>query len=157
MAQNIYTVLVLLVLSVAFGCSRAGEADRAEVRNDHVDAPPGSRNGQQHPHPDVRNGQADAKRDLADGHLQLHSFGLPAPWVPEYARLLKERLGVEYRPVAGCVVTEELVSNTAAYNKVMISEIERRFGTGVLQQIRDEARKAATSRSIHSATQHNSI
>jgi hypothetical protein len=85
-------------------------------------------------------GQGAARRDIDRGHLELRGYGLPASWVPAYARLLKERLQVEYKQVAGCEVTDDLVNETDAYNAVMTAEIERRFGRDALTALRDEAR-----------------
>ena len=85
-------------------------------------------------------GASEAQQDIKRGRLELRGYGLPVPWVPTYAHLLKERLGVEYKSVAGCVVTERLVERTDAYNHVMEAEIERRFGADALAKLREEAR-----------------
>jgi hypothetical protein len=87
-------------------------------------------------------GQGAARRDIDRGHLELRGYGLPASWVPAYARLLKERLGVEYKQAAGCEVTDDLVDETDAYNATMTAEIERRFGPDALTALRDEARSS---------------
>lgn len=85
-------------------------------------------------------GADEANRDLRRGHLELRSYGYAGQATPAYARLLRECIGVEYRSVAGCVVAEHLVKKTHAYNAVMTAEIERRFGTHALTNLRDEAR-----------------
>jgi hypothetical protein len=90
---------------------------------------------------DVPQQSAEAQRDIERGHLELRGYGKPAAWLPNYARLLKDRLDVAYVSVAGCVVTQQLVDQTAAYNAAMTREIERRFGAGVLQRLQNEARK----------------
>jgi hypothetical protein len=91
-------------------------------------------------------GASEAARDVKRDHLEIRGYGMPTPWLPAYARLLNERLGVQYKSVAGCVVSERLVKNTEAYNEVMEKEIERRFGPDALERIRDEvkASRAAT-------------
>ena len=38
-------------------------------------------------------GTLAARFDVARGHYEVHSFGLPAKWRPDYARLLRERYG----------------------------------------------------------------
>jgi hypothetical protein len=84
-------------------------------------------------------GAAEARQDIARGHLELRSYGLPMASNQTYVQLLRDRLGVEDNRVAGCIVTQELVDETDAYNKVMVAEIERRFGAGILERLRDEA------------------
>jgi hypothetical protein len=63
-------------------------------------------------------GESLARVDIARGRYVELGYGLPAPWVPEYTRLLRERYGVEHRPVAGCLVSKSLVSFVRAYNSV---------------------------------------
>src|SRR5688572_17135573 len=91
-------------------------------------------------------GAVDAKHDIQRGHLELRGYGLPATWLAEYRRLLAERLGVEHKSVAGCVVSEPLIAETRAYNEVMVAEIERRFGGEVLSQLQLEARRLDSER-----------
>ena len=50
-------------------------------------------------------GRLAAHLDIARGHYELLRCGLPPPWRPEYARLLHERYDIEFRPVAGCIVS----------------------------------------------------
>ena len=88
-------------------------------------------------------GAKEAQRDIQRGHLELRGYGLPARWVPEYARLLSSRLGVQYNPMAGCVVTSGLVRQTNEYNETMTREIERRNGVGILDKLADEASQVA--------------
>jgi hypothetical protein len=42
-------------------------------------------------------GQIAARSDVRQGHYKILSYGLPPSWLPEYARLLRERYGVELR------------------------------------------------------------
>jgi hypothetical protein len=58
---------------------------------------------------------------------------------------MKSRLGVEIKPVAGCVVTENLRTNVAGYNRRMNEEIARRFGAGAHDQIVGLAQTGASS------------
>jgi len=90
-------------------------------------------------------GAAEAERDIAAGVLRLKSYGLPAHWFGDYARLMQSRLGVEIKPVAGCVVTTSLVRNVQGYNKRMTEEIIRRFGPGAQDKIITEAQTGPTS------------
>ena len=49
-------------------------------------------------------GELVARFDLARGHYIILALGYPPHWRPEYARLLRERYGIEERFVAGCMV-----------------------------------------------------
>ena len=64
-------------------------------------------------------GAAEAERDIAAGVLRLKTYGLPAHWFSDYQNLIKSRLGVEIKPVAGCLVTENLTKNVGGYNRRM--------------------------------------
>jgi hypothetical protein len=80
--------------------------------------------------------------DQARGHHEMQVYGLPAPWSHEYAQLLKSGYGVEIHAVAGCVVTNQLVSFVDGYNAVSVSRIEARFGKDIFAECADEARIA---------------
>ena len=86
-------------------------------------------------------GAEEAQQDIQRGHLELRGYGLPAHWVPQYGRLLNDRLGVKFNTVAGCMVTRRLKNHTDEYNKLMTQEIERRYGAGILEKLADEASK----------------
>lgn len=85
--------------------------------------------------------KADARRDIRRGELELRIYGELWPAESEYARLLKDHLGVNLRRVASCAVSSELVRDTDAYNEVMREEIEAQHGKGVLERYRAEAEK----------------
>jgi hypothetical protein len=91
-------------------------------------------------------GAAEAERDIAAGVLCLKTYGLPAHWFFDYSNLMKSKLGVEIRPVAGCLVDDTLVRNVGAYNRRMDTEINRRFGVGAQDKIFAEAQNP-----VHSA------
>jgi hypothetical protein len=84
-------------------------------------------------------GAEGARRDIAQGHLELRSYGLQAAWTHHYSKLLRERLGVERRGVAGCNIGGLPVDKVDEYNRTMVAEIERRFGQGVLKQLSMQA------------------
>jgi len=90
---------------------------------------------------DAAKGRSDARADLSAGKLALESFGLPAPWAGTYARLLRERYGIEKRSVAGCVVDSGIVSHADGFNEVMRAEIKRRFGVDVFERTAAEAKR----------------
>ncbi|MGC3988081.1 MAG: hypothetical protein QM796_00070 [Chthoniobacteraceae bacterium] len=93
-------------------------------------------------------GSIAARYDLAHGYYEVQSFGLTAPWRPDYVRLLKERYGIESREVAGCVVSESLVSYVHAYNEVAKAAAERKFGHDVFTECSNDARKAWRAESL---------
>ena len=93
-------------------------------------------------------GYVVARFDVARGHYDVQSFGLPAKWRPDYARLLRERYGIEHHTVAGCVVSESLVSYVSAYNAVTKTAAERKFGRDVFAECAADARKAWEERSV---------
>ena len=85
-------------------------------------------------------GSLVAHFDVARGHYEVQSYGLPASWRPEYARLLRERYGIEHHTVAGCVVTESLVSYVSAYNSVVRAAAKRKFGHDVFPECAADAK-----------------
>ncbi|MBV8968709.1 MAG: hypothetical protein JO331_06545 [Verrucomicrobia bacterium] len=94
-----------------------------------------------------RDGAAEAKQDIATGNRKLKSFGLAAPWIYEYAKLLKERLGVELERIAGCVVNRDLLTYARAYNSVIQQEAEEKYGRDILGQVGREAKQLYLTKS----------
>lgn len=93
-------------------------------------------------HEAAQRGRETARADIKAGHLALRTYGFAYAGSPAYARLLKERLGVEVKSAAGCVIDAAILAETNAYNEVMKSEIARRFGKNALETIEAEAQKA---------------
>jgi hypothetical protein len=77
--------------------------------------------------------------DAARGHYRLLTYGLPVPWLPEYAALLRERYGVEVHAVAGCVVSQSLISYVGNYNRVSTAATNRRYGHDVFKECENDA------------------
>jgi hypothetical protein len=90
-------------------------------------------------------GAAEARKDIAAGNLRLKGYGLPAHWFGQYSNLMKSRLGVEIKWVAGCVVDDRLTRNVAGYNARMEKEIAKRFGAGAHDKIVAEAQTTFTT------------
>jgi len=88
----------------------------------------------------------EARRDIEAGHLQLRAYGLVAPQDEAFARLMQQRLGVQVVRVAGCAIGAAQVKETEAYNRVMTAEIERRFGAGSVERLRNEAASNSATR-----------
>src|SRR5262249_27032297 len=84
-------------------------------------------------------GMAVALADQSRGHYEVQTFGYPPPWLGEYRRLVRERYGVDVKPVAGCVVTQDLDSYVAGYNSVSESRIRSRFGKDIFAECAQEA------------------
>jgi hypothetical protein len=87
-------------------------------------------------------GTAEAERGIAAGVLRLKTYGLPPPWHATYAGLMKQRLGVELRGVAGCNVDDGLRRRVEGYNRRMEAEIARRFGPAAHTTILSESRRS---------------
>ena len=98
-------------------------------------------------------GRLAAHVDMQQGRYQLLGNGLPSPWRPEYVRCLRERYKVEFHPLAGCIVSESLVSYVNAYDSVLEESTRRTFGRDIIQECSDEA--AAKWKEQRSATARN--
>ena len=79
-------------------------------------------------------GELVAGFDVARGHYEVLTAGLPVEWRPEYARLLRERYGIKERVVAGCIVSRSLSDYVDGYNRVSVSAANRKFGHDVFQE-----------------------
>jgi hypothetical protein len=78
---------------------------------------------------------------VAKGHFRLLTYGLPVSWLPEYAALLRERYGVEVHAVAGCVVSQALISYVDSYDRVSTVAANRKFGRDVFKECEEEVQK----------------
>jgi len=90
----------------------------------------------------VLRGSVTARIDVARGHYEIETFGLPVPWRPQYAQLLHDRYGVEINPVAGCVVSQSLLSYSHAYNSVVADAVRHKFAHDIFAECAADARKA---------------
>lgn len=89
----------------------------------------------------AKTGREAARADIKAGRLVLRTYGFAYAGSTNYARLLKERLGVEIKSAGGCVVDARIIGETNAYNEVMKAEIARRFGKDALEKIQAEAQR----------------
>lgn len=87
-------------------------------------------------------GELVAHYDISRRHYEVQGYGLPVPWRPEYARLLHERYGVNFRTVALCIVSTTLVAYVDSYNKVSTEAVNRKFGHDVFKECSEEARNS---------------
>ena len=80
---------------------------------------------------------------VAAGKLLLKEYPpLPSPpGQSQYVELLKQRCGVDYQvPALPAGVSEtEFMAQVRAWNEVMTVAIEKKFGAGILTQLRNEA------------------
>lgn len=88
-------------------------------------------------------GAKQARVDIESGKLVLQTYGLVDPHDDAFERLLSEKLGVKRINAGACVMPEVL--RIEAYNRVMEAEIERRFGPGSLERLREEAATTAAT------------
>jgi len=79
-------------------------------------------------------GKIKAHFDVARGHYAILIYGLSAESLPEAARLLRERYGIELRVVAGCIVTKPLVAYVDGYNMVGTAAVGHKFGHDVFEK-----------------------
>lgn len=107
-------------------------------------------------------GVRDAKEALAAGKLMLKEYPpLPSPaGHNEYVALLRKKCGVDYKVISTPGFSEKLKQEVWGWNEVMETEIERKFGADIFQQLRDEAmlifeQQATTSRQAKSSPAGN--
>jgi hypothetical protein len=86
-------------------------------------------------------GSLAARIEVAKGHFRLLTYGLPVSWLREYAALLRERYGVEVHAVAGCVVSQALISYVDSYDRVSTVAANRKFGRDVFKECEEEVQK----------------
>jgi hypothetical protein len=86
-------------------------------------------------------GKAAAHLDIARGRYRVLIFGLRRSWEPEYARLLRDRYGVELKPVAGCIVSQGLIWYVDGYDKVSTAAVIRKYGHDIFEESERGARK----------------
>lgn len=77
-------------------------------------------------------GRFKAKRDLRRGKYVIKTYGMIDGSEYYYDRILLEEYGVEVDRVAGCIVMPSLANEVAGYNSVMVAEVEKKYGKGVL-------------------------
>src|SRR5262245_33702836 len=79
-------------------------------------------------------GRFRAKRDLRRGKYIIKTYGLidGSGFEYYYNRILHEEYGVEVDRVAGCIVMPSLANEVAGYNSIMVAEVEKKYGKGVL-------------------------
>lgn len=90
-------------------------------------------------------GRGDARKDISNGMLVIKWFGLPDGSEKNYQALLYKRYHIFVDFVWGDELSREQYTYWSAYNSVSESEIDRRYGEGVLDSISSEARRLTSS------------
>jgi hypothetical protein len=96
-------------------------------------------------------GRTMAHFDTARGHYYILGYGLPVQWRSDYARLLRERYGIEFRAVAGCTVSNGLVAYVDSYDRVSTTAANAKFGHDVFKECAQEAQRTWVSYNLKSA------
>lgn len=89
---------------------------------------------------DSRDGRTEANRMRKEGRLGIVAFGMPVPWISDYRQILLTEYQIEYRAIAGCVVSEEIVNYARDFNAVMDPVIKDKFGAEIFENSLIEAR-----------------
>jgi hypothetical protein len=84
-------------------------------------------------------GRLAAHIDVARGQYQVLGYGLELPSRSEYAHCLQERYHIEFKTVAGCIVSDSLVSYAKGYHAVVTDAANRKFGHDVFKECAEEA------------------
>lgn len=86
-------------------------------------------------------GRTEAKKDVAAGimAMEVYGFGGGGPG----AQILRDRYRIEIRPVAGCLVDEEILGHAAGYNGIAKPEIDRRVGQDRIAAAQKEGARLA--------------
>ena len=86
-----------------------------------------------------RTGRADAKRDIRNNYFAIETYGRECVWDEDYAKIVLRRYRIHIKPVAGCIVDEDILGHAKGYNEISEPEIDRRFGKSALVNARVEA------------------
>ena len=89
-------------------------------------------------------GKIAAARDVQKGRLIELGFGLPPPWMPAYIKILRDKYGIEYHAVAGCIVSPGLIAYVNGYDSVSSEAIEKRFKHDVFVEAAGDAERGWT-------------
>ena len=79
-------------------------------------------------------GRLAARMDVRRGHYVVLAYGLPPLGAPEYARILNEQYGIEFRWVGFCTVSSTVRSYADAYDDRSGAAAKRKFGDGVFEK-----------------------
>jgi hypothetical protein len=86
-----------------------------------------------------RNGKKEAQADISRGAPKLFLYGKTRADIEERTVLLKQRFGVTLDPLAGCIVSEPLVTFADSYNAEVRGFIAAKFGPTAFDDLDREA------------------
>lgn len=90
----------------------------------------------------VTRGRLLARFDLSRGRYRLLVYGSTPPEREGYARLLKQRYGIEVEKVADCLVSQSLVDYADAYDSVSVTAAKAKFGPDIFDQTWEDAQRS---------------
>ncbi|MCF6313995.1 MAG: hypothetical protein L3J39_16230 [Verrucomicrobiales bacterium] len=76
----------------------------------------------------------DFNKDHRAGRLKIKQYGAPGPTTPYYNRLLENELGIKIDIIGDGVIDLETLRYAKQYNSLMIAEIQKKYGPGILQE-----------------------
>lgn len=76
----------------------------------------------------------DFKKDLAAGRIKLKQYGVPGKITPFYNKILEDDLGIKTEVIADGLIAPDMLRYAKEYNALMTIEIERTYGSGILQK-----------------------
>ncbi|MEY2507700.1 MAG: hypothetical protein QOH01_2029 [Verrucomicrobiota bacterium] len=91
-------------------------------------------------------GQADARRDIARGRLFIQSTGSFNAPSAAYEKLLRRRYKIRVEIISTDEISDEAFGYLQGYNSIALTEIERRYGKGVLDRAFTESEKKASGK-----------
>ena len=91
------------------------------------------------PIPSIR-GTIEARIDVKHSRYKELGYGLPVAWRPRYETLLRQRYGVEFEAVSGCIVWKSLEDYVASYNQVSMTAANLKYGRDIFKEVSDEAK-----------------
>jgi hypothetical protein len=83
-------------------------------------------------------GQVFAKRDFVAGQFRQLVYGLRSSSEMPYERYLKKRYSVAVYSIAGCIVSDGIVSAAEGYNVEMTRRLKAKFGKDVFAEARKQ-------------------
>jgi hypothetical protein len=81
----------------------------------------------------------EAHIDLARGRCRQLGAGLHPFGMDMYARILRQKYGVDYQSLGGCTVSNATIDYIDAYDSVSEPAINRKFGHDIFKEVATES------------------
>ena len=75
----------------------------------------------------IRQGEADAQKEVSEDNLAFEIYGLRTANKPSKSDESLKSRGIELRPVAGCIVNDEIIGHAQGFNRVMKKAIQDKY------------------------------